>query len=61
MISAPSEFHQLLDAAPDAMVLVDRDGVVTGLNLEDERFFGWTEQELFGESMSRFIPTRQCR
>ncbi|HLB53684.1 MAG TPA: EAL domain-containing protein, partial [Gemmatimonadales bacterium] len=55
---APSEFHQLLDAAPDAMVVVDRYGRVTALNLEAERFLGWTENELRGEPMSRLIPTR---
>ncbi len=40
------------------MVVVDRHGRVTALNLEAERFFGWTEKELLGEPMSRFIPTR---
>ena len=58
MISAPSEFHQLLDAAPDAMVVLDHQGRVTALNLEAERFFGWAEQELLGEPMSRFFPAR---
>ena len=57
-MAVPSEFHQLLDAAPDAMVVVDRHGHVTALNLEAERFFGWTERELLGEPMSRFFPTR---
>ena len=57
-MSAPIEFHQLLDAAPDAMVVVDGHGLVTALNLEAERFLGWTEQELLGEPMSRFIPAR---
>ncbi len=58
MTSAPSEFRQLLDAAPDAMVVVDRQGVVIALNLEAQRFFGWNEQEVLGEPMSRFIPER---
>jgi len=57
-MSGPIEFHQLLDAAPDAMVVVDRNGRVTALNLAAERFFGWTEVELLGEPMNRFIPTR---
>ncbi len=55
---APTEFHQLLDAAPDAMLVVDRYGMVAALNLAAEQFFGWTEQELLGEPMSRLIPTR---
>ena len=58
MISADREFRQLLDAAPDAMVVVDRQGRVTALNLEAERFFGWAERELLGEPMHRFFPPR---
>jgi diguanylate cyclase (GGDEF)-like protein/PAS domain S-box-containing protein len=57
-MSGPIEFHQLLDASPDAMVVVDRYGRVTALNQEAERFFGWTEIELLGQQMNRFIPTR---
>lgn len=58
MISAPNEFHQLLDAAPDAMIVVDELGRMTAINQEAERFFGWAEQELLGEPMSRCFPTR---
>lgn len=52
------DFHELLNAAPDAMVVVDRHGQVTALNREAERFFGWTEKELLGHPMSRIFPTR---
>ena len=58
MISTASEFHQLLDAAPDAMIVVDELGRMTAINLEAERFFGWAEQELLGEPMSRCFPPR---
>src|ERR1044071_1254589 len=58
MISVATEFHQLLDAAPDAMIVVDELGRMTAINLEAERFFGWAEQELLGEPMSRCFPTR---
>jgi len=58
VISGPSEFHPLLDGAPDAMIAMDRHGRVTALNLEAERYFGWSEQELLGKPMSGFIPAR---
>jgi len=58
LISAPSEFHQLLNAAPDAMIVVDRVGRVSALNLEAEQFLGWTEKELLGEPISRLFPVR---
>jgi diguanylate cyclase (GGDEF)-like protein/PAS domain S-box-containing protein len=51
-------FRQLLDAAPDAMVVVDQRGSVLGLNREAERLFGWTDAELLGEPSSRLIPRR---
>jgi diguanylate cyclase (GGDEF)-like protein/PAS domain S-box-containing protein len=57
-MSAPNEVHALLDAAPDAMVVVDRNGQVTALNVAAERFFGWTEAELLGGPVSRFFPPR---
>lgn len=58
MLSVPNEFHQLLDAAPDAMVVIDLNGLVTAINVEAERVFGWSERELRGTPMSRFIPRR---
>jgi diguanylate cyclase (GGDEF)-like protein/PAS domain S-box-containing protein len=51
-------FRQLLDAAPDAMVLVDRFGKVVVLNREVEPLFGWTEAELLGQPVNRLIPAR---
>jgi diguanylate cyclase (GGDEF)-like protein/PAS domain S-box-containing protein len=53
-----TEFHQLLDAAPDPMIVVDREGRITALNREAERFAGWTEAELVGKPMSRLFPPR---
>ena len=40
------------------MLVVDQHGRVSGLNLEAEHSFGWTEIELLGQPMSRLIPTR---
>src|SRR5947207_9860566 len=51
-------FRQMLDAAPDAMVVVDQVGNVVALNREAERLFGWTDAEFRGESSSRLIPQR---
>src|ERR1044071_10286478 len=52
------QFRQMLDAAPDAMVVVDEVGGVVALNREAERLFGWTDVEFRGEPSSRLIPQR---
>src|SRR5438552_325317 len=51
-------FRQMLDAAPDAMVVVDQGGGAVALNREAERLFGWTDAEFRGEPSSRLIPQR---
>ena len=51
-------FRPLLDAAPDATVVIDSLGRVVALNHEAERLFGWTEPELLGQPMNRLIPPR---
>ncbi len=51
-------FRELLDATPDAMVVVDPRGDIVALNREAERLFGWTEAELLGQPLNQLIPTR---
>ncbi len=51
-------FRPLLDAAPDATVVVDRHGSVVALNRDVEALFGWPEAELLGQPMNRLIPAR---
>jgi len=51
-------FRPLLDAAPDATVVIDSLGRIVALNHEVERLLGWSEQELLGQPMNRLIPPR---
>lgn len=48
----------LLDAAPDAMILVDADGRVVRLNAQAERLFGYAPEELVGRRVERLLPER---
>src|SRR5439155_1008926 len=61
-MSTPSmwdkRFRQMLDAAPDAMIVVDQQGGAVALNREAERLLGWTDAEFRGEPSSRLIPQR---
>ena len=51
-------FHELLDAAADAMLVVNGRENVAALNPEAERIFGFTEAELADEPLHRLIPPR---
>jgi len=53
-----TSFRQLLDATPDAVVIVDRLGGMLAANREVERLFGWTENELLGRPIGLLIPPR---
>ena len=56
--SLDAGFRQLLDAAPDPMVVADRQWSVTAVNREVERLTGWTEAELLGRPIGLLVPAR---
>jgi PAS domain S-box-containing protein len=47
---------KLLDAIPDAVVIVDPDGRVANFNLRAQSLFGYTSHELIGEPMELLLP-----
>jgi PAS domain S-box-containing protein len=51
-------FRQLLDTAPDAMVVAGDDGRIILVNLQTETLFGYTRAELVGQPLSLLIPER---
>jgi PAS domain S-box-containing protein len=51
-----SRYRGLLEAAPDAMLLMTTDGVIVLLNLQAEKQFGYRRDELAGQPLRTIIP-----
>jgi PAS domain S-box-containing protein len=52
------KFHTLLEAAPDAIVIADQAGGIVLVNAQAEKMFGYSRDELLGESIELLMPER---
>jgi two-component system sensor kinase FixL len=55
---AETQFRAFLESAPDAMVLVDRQGRILMVNAQTERLFGFDRSELLGHPVEILVPKR---
>ena len=49
-------YRGLLEAAPDAMVVVNQGGEIVLLNVQAEKQFGYSRDELLGQKVKNIIP-----
>ncbi len=53
-----ARFRNLLEAAPDAMVIVDSQGLIQLVNGQTEKLFGYSRAELIGQRVEILVPSR---
>src|SRR5689334_13872015 len=58
VISGEAQFRALLEAAPDAMVIVDERGRIVLINTQTERLFGFARHEILDKPIDVLVPER---
>jgi two-component system CheB/CheR fusion protein len=55
---ADERFRLVVEAAPNSMIMVGRDGKISLVNEQVEALFGYTREELLGQPIEMLVPQR---
>ncbi len=56
LLQMESQYRGLLEAAPDAMVVVNQKGEIVLVNVQAEKQFGYRRDELLGQRVTNIVP-----
>ena len=57
-VAEEKKFRNLLESAPDAMVIVNSAGYIQLINAQTEKLFGYSREELIGQHTEKLMPER---
>lgn len=52
--------RSILDTVPDAMITIDRTGIVQSFSAAAQRLFGYSEEEVVGQNVSMLMPPQEA-
>jgi diguanylate cyclase (GGDEF)-like protein/PAS domain S-box-containing protein len=58
LAASEARFRELVESAPDAIVIVGASGTIEMVNSQTERFFGYERRELLGMPLETLVPER---
>jgi PAS domain S-box-containing protein len=58
MVQTNAQLNMLLEAPLDALMVVDQHGLIQMVNAQMEKMFGYSRDELFGQTMEILLPHR---
>ena len=55
-VPSSDEYRAIFDAYPDGCIVVDEGGAIRAVNPRVETLFGWTSEDVLGESVELLVP-----